>query len=224
MSRILLVDDEPDITDLITVHLERDGHEILACASGLDVMDLALAQQPDLIVLDLMLPGLDGLAVFKKLRLEGRTASIPVIMLTAKGAQSDKLKGLELGADDYMTKPFSPRELVLRISALLRRVKRVSASADLRVGECLLDRKQLALFQGTQRFDLTSLEFKLLAALMENPGQVHERGFLLQAVWGYQDDTNTRTLDTHVKRLREKLGELGHHLATARGLGYFWQV
>jgi two-component system, OmpR family, phosphate regulon response regulator PhoB len=225
MSKILLVDDEPDITELIALHLQKEGYQLFKATHGLEVMSKALECSPDLILLDLMLPGLDGYGVLKLLRKEGRTHHIPVIMLTAKGLQSDKLAGLELGADDYITKPFSPRELVLRIQSLLRRVNRVTSVADVEVGDCILDRRHLCLMHEGQRIDLTSIEFKLLAALMENPGKVRERGALLQEVWGYQDDTNTRTLDSHVKRLREKLGaKLEAHLVTARGHGYSWQV
>lgn len=223
MSKILIVDDERDILELIRMHLEHDGHEVVEAANGIDALKQAIAQTPDLIVLDWMLPGLDGLSVFKRLRTESRTRDIPIIMLTAKAQQADRLTGLELGADDYLTKPFSPRELLLRVNAVLRRVKKVTTSSETKVGDYTLDRKNLVLLFGTERFDLTSIEFKLLAALLENPDVVHERGELLQGVWGYQDDTATRTLDTHVKRLREKLGPHGDRIVTVRGQGYGWK-
>ena len=224
MSRILLVDDERDILDLIRFHLEREGHEILTAEDGLEALRVSIAEQPDVIVLDLMLPKLDGLSLFKRLRTETRTAEIPVIMLTAKAQQSDRLSGLELGADDYLTKPFSPRELLLRINALMRRVKRVTVTSETSVGDYTLDRKNLALLVGIDRFDLTATEFKLLSTLMENPGMVHDRHDLLQRIWGYRDDSATRTLDTHVKRLREKLVGHADRIVTARGQGYAWQL
>lgn len=223
MSKILIVDDERDILDLIRMHLENEGHEVVQAVNGLEALQLAISSLPDLIVLDWMLPGLDGISVFKRLRTESRTRDIPVILLTAKAQQADRLTGLELGADDYLTKPFSPRELLLRVNAVLRRVKKVATTSETKVGDYTLDRKNLALLVGTERFDLTSIEFKLLAAFMENPDVTHERGELLQGVWGYQDDTATRTLDTHVKRLREKLGSHGDRIVTVRGQGYGWK-
>lgn len=223
MSKILIVDDERDILELIRMHLEHEGHEVVDAVNGIEALKQAISHTPDLIVLDWMLPGLDGLSVFKRLRTESRTRDIPIIMLTAKAQQADRLTGLELGADDYLTKPFSPRELLLRVNAILRRVKKVTTSSETKVGDYTLDRKNLVLLVGTERFDLTSIEFKLLAALMENPDVTHERGELLQGVWGYQDDTATRTLDTHVKRLREKLGAHGDRIVTVRGQGYGWR-
>jgi two-component system, OmpR family, phosphate regulon response regulator PhoB len=223
MSKILIVDDERDILDLIRMHLEHDGHVVVEAANGIDALKTAISESPDLIVLDWMLPGLDGLSAFKRLRIDSRTRDIPVILLTAKAQQADRLTGLELGADDYLTKPFSPRELLLRVNAVLRRVKKVTTTSETKVGDYTLDRKNLVLLIGTERYDLTSIEFKLLAVLMENPDVTHERGELLQGVWGYQDDTATRTLDTHVKRLREKLGPHGERIVTVRGQGYGWK-
>ncbi len=223
MSKVLIVDDERDILDLLRMHLEHEGHEVAEAANGIDALKQAISAIPDLIVLDWMLPGLDGLSVFKRLRTDSRTRDIPVILLTAKAQQADRLTGLELGADDYLTKPFSPRELLLRVNAVLRRVKKVTTTSETKVGDYTLDRKNLALLVGTERFDLTSIEFKLLAAFMENPDVTHERGELLQGVWGYQDDTATRTLDTHIKRLREKLGSHGDRIVTVRGQGYGWR-
>lgn len=223
MSKVLIVDDERDILDLLRMHLEHEGHEVAEAANGIDALKQAISGIPDLIVLDWMLPGLDGLNVFKRLRTDSRTRDIPVILLTAKAQQADRLTGLELGADDYLTKPFSPRELLLRVNAVLRRVKKVTTSSETKVGDYTLDRKNLALLVGAERYDLTSIEFKLLAAFMENPDVIHERGELLQGVWGYQDDTATRTLDTHIKRLREKLGSHGDRIVTVRGQGYGWK-
>jgi len=170
-----------------------------------------------------MLPGLDGIQVFKRLRADTRTSHIPVVMLTAKGQVSDKITGLELGADDYITKPFSPRELLLRISAILRRVKKVTHISEIQRGRFLIDRKNMKLFLNGKALDLTATEFKLLATLMENDATVHTRADLLREVWGYNADVATRTLDTHVKRLREKLGTAGDHIVTIRGTGFQFQ-
>jgi two-component system phosphate regulon response regulator PhoB len=205
MSKILVVDDEPDISELISLHMMREGHECLCITNGLEVMPTALNEQPDLIVLDLMLPGLDGLSSFKRLRADSRTRSIPVIMLTAKTQTTDRINGLELGADDYLTK---------------RRTKKVTHVSEVKTGEFLLDRKNMKFFFKGQPIDLTTTEFKLLAVLMENTAAVHTRAELLREVWGYSDDVATRTLDTHIKRLREKLGEAGKHVVTVRGTGY----
>lgn len=220
MSKILIVDDEPDIVDLVTLHLRREGHECLSLDNGLQVLNTVLEHSPDLIVLDIMMPGLDGLSVFKRLRADTRTRGVPVLILTAKAQVMDKITGLELGVDDYLTKPFSPRELALRIAAILRRTKKVTHVSELRTGEFVMDRKNMKLFIKGAPVELTILEFKLLAVLMENQAAVHNRTDLLREVWGYSDEVATRTLDTHVKRLREKLGEAGKHIVTVRGTGY----
>jgi two-component system phosphate regulon response regulator PhoB len=220
MSKILVVDDEPDISELISLHMMREGHECLCITNGLEVMPTALAHEPDIIILDLMLPGQDGITAFKRLRADSRTRTIPVIMLTAKAQTTDRINGLELGADDYLTKPFSPRELALRITAILRRTKKVTHVSEVKHGEFHLDRKNMKFFHQGQPIDLTTTEFKLLAVLMENTAAVHTRSELLREVWGYSDDVATRTLDTHIKRLREKLGEAGKHVVTVRGTGY----
>ena len=220
MSKILVVDDEPDITELISLHLMREGHECVCLSNGLQVLPGVLEHQPDLVVLDIMMPGMDGVTTFKRLRTDSRTLSVPVIMLTAKAQVSDKISGLELGADDYLTKPFSPRELALRITAVLRRTKKVTHVSEVKIGPFLLDRKNVKLFYNDQPIELTTTEFKLLAVLMENQTTVHARNDLLREVWGYSDDVATRTLDTHMKRLREKLGEAGRHIITVRGTGY----
>jgi two-component system phosphate regulon response regulator PhoB len=220
MSKILVVDDEPDISELITLHLMREGHECVAVTNGLQVLDAVLEHGPDLVVLDLMLPGQDGMTVFKRLRADSRTRAVPVIMLTARAQVADKINGLELGADDYLTKPFSPRELALRITAILRRTKKVTHVSELRVGSLVLDRKNMKCFHEDLGIELTATEFKLLAMLMENTAAVHARADLLREVWGYSDEVATRTLDTHIKRLREKLGAAGQHILTVRGQGY----
>jgi two-component system phosphate regulon response regulator PhoB len=220
MSKILVVDDEPDISELVALHLIREGHECVCLTNGLEVFPYVSTHQPDLIVLDLMLPGQDGMSVFKRLRADSRCRTIPVIMLTARAQMADRITGLELGADDYLTKPFSPRELALRISAVLRRTQRVQSISEVKTGRFLLDRKNMKLFLDAAPVDLTTTEFKLLATLMENDKAVHTRSELLREVWGYSDEVATRTLDTHITRLRETLGDAGRHIATVRGTGY----
>ncbi len=220
MAKVLIVDDEADILELVGVSLRRAGFETAQAQDGNSAVKMAKKEQPDLIVLDLMLPGMDGFSVFKKLRKDARTRTIPVIMLTAKGQQGDKIAGLELGADDYITKPFSPRELVLRVEGLLRRSKKVSAASELRIGPLHLDLKKLKFYIDDEPVDLTTTEFRLLTLLVENSGNTQRRADLLGEVWGYSDEVHTRTLDTHVKRLREKLGEYASCIETVRGEGY----
>ena len=222
MSKILVVDDEKDIVDLLTLHLTREGHQVESVGHGLAVVPAAISFEPDLIVLDLMLPGIDGVQVHKRLRADTRTRHIPVVMLTAKAQTHDRIAGLESGADDYLTKPFSPRELMLRISAVLRRSKKIVTLAEHRIGSFRLDRKNMVLSVDGNAIDLTITELKLITTLIENPDVVHGRSELLNIVWGYADDSQSRTLDTHVKRLREKLGEHGQHIQTVRGQGYYF--
>lgn len=223
MSKILVVDDEKDIVDLISLHLQRDGYEVIAVGNGLAVVPAAVSAVPDLIVLDIMLPGLDGVQVHRRLRADTRTRHIPVIMLTARAQTCDRIAGLEGGADDYLTKPFSPRELMLRIGAVLRRSQKVVMMAEQRIRGFLLDRKNMSLSVNGTLVELTITELKLITTLMDNPDVVHTRSELLTAVWGYADDTHSRTLDTHIKRLRDKLGEHGRHIGTLRRQGYFFQ-
>jgi two-component system, OmpR family, phosphate regulon response regulator PhoB len=221
MHTILVVDDEPDIVDLILFNLQRQGFKVLTARDGITAVQLAKENQPDLIVLDLMLPGRDGFGVFKDLRGDTRTSQIPVIMLTARGELDDKIAGLELGADDYVTKPFSPKELTLRVQALVKRSKKVVADSALRQGSFHLERNTLKLYLAGHPVDLTATEFKLLRLLIEAEGQPQSRDELLREVWGYQTDTVlTRTLDTHIKRLREKLGDFANCIETIRGVGY----
>jgi two-component system phosphate regulon response regulator PhoB len=220
MSKILVVDDEPDICELIAMNLRREGHECITCGNGIAVIGLAQEHEPDLVVLDLMLPGQDGFTALKRLRADNRTMQIPVIILTARTQTTDRIGGLELGADDYITKPFSPRELSLRVNAVLRRVKRVESVSEIRLGCFRLDRRNMKLYVDGSLIELTTTEFKLLAMLMENPATPHQRHDLLREVWGYGGDVATRTLDTHIKRLREKLGAAGSCVVTVRGTGY----
>ena len=216
----LVVDDETDILELVAFNLERQQYKVLTAGDGISAVKIAREKIPDLIVLDVMLPGLDGFGVYRELRADPRTGGIPVLMLTAKGEINDRIAGLELGADDYVTKPFSPRELLLRVKALLKRTRKVTVDASLKSGDFLLERNTLKLFLAGQPVDLTATEFKLLRLLVEANGEVQERDALLREVWGYSDTMLTRTLDTHVKRLREKLGRHAECIQTVRGVGY----
>lgn len=221
MPTILIVDDEEDIRELIKLHLLREEHyDVLEAEDGLGALAIAKKQRPDLIVLDLMLPGMDGVSVYRELRTDTRTEKIPVIMLTAKGRLEEKLVGLELGADDYMPKPFSPKELMLRVRNLLRRTNPNVGANVVEAGVFSLDKSSLKLHLEGSEIDLTSTEFKLLLSLIESPGSTQERADLLKKVWGYSDLIQTRTLDTHIKRLREKLGSHGNCIETIRGVGY----
>ncbi len=220
VPKILVIDDEEDILDLLTFNLERAEHDVLRAGDGNSGLALALEQRPDLIVLDLMLPGRDGYQVFEALKADARTRQIPVLMLTAKAEVTDRITGLKLGADDYVTKPFSPRELVLRVQALLRRVRKAPSGTTLKAGPFYLDKASFKCYVNNEELELTTTEFKLLSILLEGQGEAVERSTLLRDVWGYTDMVNTRTLDTHVKRLREKLGPVADHIKTVRGTGY----
>lgn len=216
----MIVEDEKDILDLISMNLQRQGYKVLTAVNGVEGVERAKTFVPDLLILDLMLPGKDGYTVFKELREDPRTRTIPVLMLTAKGDIAHRIAGLEMGADEYMGKPFSPRELMLRVKALLKRTKRVTVDASIKVGDFLLERNSLKAFIAGRQVDLTATEFKLLRVLIESGGMVMERDALLREVWGFSDNTMTRTLDTHVKRLREKLGDFSGCVRTLRGIGY----
>ena len=220
MHTVLVVDDETDILELVAFNLERQQFKVITADNGITAVQLAKEKLPELIVLDLMLPGIDGFSVYKELRADPRTSGIPVLMLTAKGEVNDRISGLELGADDYVTKPFSPKELMLRVRALLKRTRKVTVDASLRIGDFLLERNTLKLFLAGQPVDLTATEFKLLRLLVEASSEVQERDVLLREVWGYSDTMLTRTLDTHIKRLREKLGKYADCIQTVRGVGY----
>jgi two-component system, OmpR family, phosphate regulon response regulator PhoB len=222
MSKVLIVDDEPDIVELLVMHFQAEGHQTLSLGSGHEVVALAAKEEPDLVILDVMMPGIDGFQVQKRLKSDTRTRHIPVIMLTARTQVRDRIAGLESGADDYLTKPFSPRELILRASVILRRSKRVNTMDEMRHGPFRLDRKNLALSVDDTLVDLTVTELKLITILMENPDQVFTRAELLHQVWSYSDESHSRTLDTHVKRLRDKLGDFGAYIQTVRGIGYLF--
>ena len=219
--KILVVDDEPDAVELIEFNLKAAGYDVVTATDGEEALKRARSVMPQLIILDLMLPEVDGLEVCKILRRDPRTAGVPIIMVTAKAAEIDRVLGLELGADDYVTKPFSPRELVLRIRKLLQRREGAGEKREtLRFGDLLIDvPKHLASWRG-KPFDLTATEFKLLTVLAQRAGRVQSREALLRDVWEYDSLIDTRTVDTHMRRLREKLGPAAKHLDTVRGVGY----
>jgi DNA-binding response OmpR family regulator len=220
-ARILVVDDEPDAVELVAFNLRQAGFSVTTAADGAEALQKARTQRPDLIVLDIMLPELDGFEICKLLRHDPTTAKMPIIMLTAKAAEVDRVLGLELGADDYLTKPFSPRELTLRVKKILNRAQPVEESRDtMRFGELLIDvPKHLASWRG-KSIELTATEFKLLTVLARRAGRVQSRDALLRDVWEYDSLIDTRTVDTHMRRLREKLGNASKHLDTVRGVGY----
>jgi len=219
--RILVVDDEPETVELVEFNLRQAGFDVSSAADGAEALTKARTQLPSLIVLDLMLPELDGLEVCKMLRRDPATAAIPIIMLTAKAAEIDRILGLELGADDYVTKPFSPRELVLRVKKLLERGRGDAEAAEtMKFGDLLIDVPRHLVTVRGKRIELTATEFKLLTVLAQRRGRVQSRDALLRDVWEYNSLVDTRTVDTHMRRLREKLGPAAKHLDTVRGIGY----
>ena len=220
MQKILIVEDEPDMADLVAFKLDRAGFNTVVAHDGISGLERAWTEAPDLILLDLMLPGKDGLSVFKDLRRDARTSQIPVIMLTAKAQTEDRIEGLKAGADDYLTKPFSPKELILRIQSVLRRTGKAPSSDRLEYGLFRFDRNNLKFYLGGEEIVLTHTEFKLLLFLSERAGIPQQREDLLRHVWGYSDQVHSRTLDTHMKRLRQKMGEAGRMVETVRGVGY----
>ena len=220
-ERILVVDDEPDIVALVVYHLAKAKYKVSSATSGSDALALAKRERPALIVLDLMLPGMSGFDVLEQLRADPTTASIAVLMLTARKDEPDRIRGLELGADDYLTKPFSPQELVLRVGAILRRVSANAAGSDqLRIGPIVIDRSAHRVTVEGHEVELTPTEFKLLLTLAERRGRVQARALLLETVWEAAPDIQTRTVDMHVQRLRTKLHPAGDLIETVRGFGY----
>lgn len=220
-STILIVDDEPDTLELIEFNLKAAGFRCLTAGDGTEALRKAREFHPQLIILDLMIPEIDGLEVCKLLRRDANTASIPIIMLTAKASEIDRVLGLELGANDYLTKPFSPRELVLRIKNLLKKDPTEAEQGDmLRVGELVIDIPRHLVTVNRKAVELTATEFKLLTTLMKRRNRVQTREQLLQDVWDYDNIIDTRTVDTHMRRLREKLGRASKYLDTVRGVGY----
>jgi two-component system phosphate regulon response regulator PhoB len=222
-ERILVVDDEPDIVALVAFHLVKAGYRVSTASSGPDALSLAKQEVPSLIVLDLMLPGMSGFEVLEALRGDAPSRDVPVLMLTARREEPDRIKGLSLGADDYLTKPFSPQELVLRVGAILRRVQMTQPQASdvLKIGPIAIDRAGHRItIDGTGEVELTPTEYKLLLTLAERRGRVQARGLLLETVWDAAPDIQTRTVDMHVQRLRNKLGGAGDMIETVRGFGY----
>lgn len=221
-SKILVIDDEPDVVDIIAINLKSAGFEVISAYDGAVGLEMAKTHVPALIILDLMLPGMPGLEVCKILKKEPGTSHVPIIMLTAKSEEVDRIVGLELGADDYVAKPFSARELVLRVQSILRRgsVPEQQSNETMTVGEIKLDNSRHEVHIHGKIITLTATEFRLLAILMERRGRVQSRERLLNDVWGYESAIDTRTVDTHVRRLREKLTDVANYIETIRGVGY----
>jgi len=222
-ERILLVDDEADIVELLEYNLRQAGYTVVTARDGASALAEIRRQRPDIILLDLMLPDIAGTEICRRLRRDASTATIPVIMITARGEEIDRVVGFEIGADDYIVKPFSPRELVLRIGAVLRRTsapEKQTPGERFRIGTLEVDVPQHRVTVDEEEIALTALEFKLLYDLVSRPGRVQTRDSLLERVWGYAPGVETRTVDTHVKRLREKLGSARDYIETVRGVGY----
>ena len=221
MSSILIVEDDTDIAQLIEHYLQRAGHAVERLSSGSAVMPRLRSKPADLVILDLMLPGMDGLLVCQAMRAEPSTAAIPIIMLTARGEESDRVSGLELGADDYVTKPFSPKELTARVTALLRRASRPARAPNvLKYGPIVIDSDQHHVAVDGEEVRLTAKEFLLLQYLIQHRGRVLSRDLLLTDVWGYQYTGGTRTVDVHIRRLREKMPVLAGAIETIKQFGY----
>lgn len=220
-ERILVVDDEPDIVALVVYHLAKAGYKVSSASTGTDALALAKRDRPALVVLDLMLPGLSGFDVIARLREDESTQGIAVLMLTARKEEPDRIRGLELGADDYLTKPFSPQELVLRVGAILRRLQSPSdAGGTIHAGAIRIDRSAHRVTVRNHEVELTPTEFKLLLTLAERRGRVQSRSHLLETVWDAAPDIQTRTVDMHIQRLRTKLHPAGDQIETVRGFGY----
>lgn len=220
MQTILVIEDEEDIADLVAFNLRRNHFNVELSPDGLHGLAAARSLLPDLIVLDLMMPGMDGVSLFKELQKDADTRKIPVIMLTARGQTEDRIAGLEIGADDYMTKPFSPKELMLRVKNLLKRSTSATSGAELTCGPFRFIKNSLKFYVDGKSIDLTSTEFKLMLYLCERRAVAQDRHDLLMEVMGYSGDVHSRTLDTHMKRLRRKLGDRACLLETVRGVGY----
>jgi two-component system phosphate regulon response regulator PhoB len=219
-ERILIVEDEVDVAGLLAHHLKIAGFAVETANSGRAALAAIKNQPPTLIVLDLMLPELSGLDLCRMLKSDSRTSHIAIIMLSAKSEEIDRVLGFELGADDYVVKPFSPREFILRIRAVLRRRADNNDQDCLRVGDLTLDRSRHEVKAADRLVECTATEFKLLSILMERQGRVQARDRLLSDVWGYDSVIDTRTVDTHMRRLRDKLGPYGRYIETVRGFGY----
>ena len=219
-ERVLVVDDEPDIVALVAYHLAKAGYRVSTASSGPDALATAAHDRPALIVLDLMLPGMSGLEVLEQLRGQPATRDVGVLMLTARKDEPDRIRGLSLGADDYLTKPFSPQELVLRVGAILRRTTAAPSAEILTIASIRIDRSAHRVSVDGRDVDLTPTEYKLLLILADRRGRVQSRSSLLESVWDAAPDIQTRTVDMHIQRLRTKLGAAGELIETVRGFGY----
>jgi two-component system phosphate regulon response regulator PhoB len=227
MKKVMIIEDEKDLAELLAFNIEKEGYVATCVYDGKLGLERVITDLPDLVLLDLMLPGLLGTEVCKALRKDKRTAHIPIIMITAKGDEIDRVVGFEVGADDYIVKPFSMREVALRVKAVMRRFEHdvQAVTADLfSIGEIVIDKQRHIVTSAGLEIDLTSTEFKLLLFLAEKSGCVQSREKLLQNVWSYNNAGDTRTVDTHVTRLRAKLGEPGDIIKTVRGFGYKIEV
>jgi DNA-binding response OmpR family regulator len=223
---ILIVDDEKDIVKMLEYNLKKEGFRTLSARNGEDAIELARKESPDLLILDLMLPGIDGLEVCKTLKKDQNTSSMPIIMLTAKAQESDKIVGLELGADDYMTKPFSPRELVARVKAVLRRLREKEKAPEvLKAADLVIDSSKVKAYVRDKPVELTAKEFELLKALVKAKGRVLSRDYLLDNVWGFDRamEVETRTVDVHIRTLRKKLKTASRYIVTVKNYGYRFQ-
>ena len=220
-EKILVIEDEPDIAEVLQYNLEKEGFDVETARRGDTGFDAVRRDNPDLILLDLMLPGIDGLELTRMLKRDPLTSRLPIVMLTARGEEVDRIVGLELGADDYISKPFSPREVVLRVKAVLRRFQQEESAAErIEVGGIELDLSGHQLRVRGREVPLTATEFRLLRLLLERSGRVQTRGQLLSDVWGYAEDIDSRTVDTHIRRLRRKLGPEAERIETVIGVGY----
>jgi len=217
---VLIIEDDADVVDLIRYNLKKAKFRVLTAKDGAEGFSMAVTDRPNVVVLDIMMPRLNGFEVLKKLKADSRSQSIPVVILSAKGEAESRIKGLQLGADDYMPKPFSPKELVLRIQGLMRRSSTPIESESSRTGSFVFDRTAMNLTLEGKRLDLTATEFKLVSMLVAKAGSILSREELLQEVWGYNSIVDSRTVDTHMKRLREKLGSHATCMETIRGQGY----
>ena len=222
-AKILIVEDERDIVELLRYNLQAAGFKTECVRNGADALRRAVEKPPDLILLDLMLPEVDGLIVCSLLKSDPRTKNVPIVMLTAKIEEEDRVKGLELGADDYIPKPFSPREVVLRVAAVLRRIKIGQESEEtqkIQTQGLVIDLDKHQVLAADRTIELTATEFKLITLFARSPGRVFTRDILMEVIWGQDYYGIDRTVDTHVSRLRRKLGELGKHIETVHGVGY----
>jgi len=221
---VLVIDDEKDLLELVRYNLEKEGYRIKTAEDGEAGLEAAKRELPDIVIVDLMLPGIDGLDVCRRLRADERTARTPIIMLTAKSAETDRVVGLEMGADDYITKPFSPRELAARIKAVLRRVslrqEPAQQSRVIRRGSLTINLDRYGVRCGEEDIDLTATEFRLLQTLARHPGRVYSRSELIEGALGKEIAVVDRTIDVHITSLRRKLGDYGKYIETVRGFGY----